>query len=55
MVSFKEMLYFEDKKSKYYEPYEDGENYCPKCGKPISYESDALNGFCFECTEKYDI
>lgn len=39
----------------YYEPYEEGSNYCPKCGKPISYESDALNGFCYECTEKYDI
>ncbi len=35
--------------------YEEAENYCPKCGKAISFENDALNGFCQECTNEFDI
>ena len=34
---------------KEYEP-----NYCPKCGKVMTFETDALNGFCIECTNKYE-
>ena len=37
-----------------YEPYDDGENYCPKCGKVMTFETDALNGFCVECTNKHE-
>jgi len=36
------------------DPYESGGNYCPKCGKPLTFDNDALNGFCVECTDKYD-
>ena len=35
--------------------YEPAENYCPKCGLPINFDNDSLNGFCTECTSKYDI
>lgn len=31
------------------------DDYCPKCGDPMSFENDALNGFCVDCTQKYDI
>lgn len=34
------------------EPYESGGNYCPKCGEPLTFDNDALNGFCFSCTEQ---
>ena len=27
---------------------------CPKCGKPLSFETDALNGFCIKCTKESD-
>ena len=37
-----------------YEPFEQGENYCPKCGRPLTFNTDALNGFCIECTQTYD-
>ena len=37
-----------------YDPYEHGGNYCPKCGKPITFDNDALNGFCVECTQTDD-
>lgn len=37
-----------------YEPYDDGQNYCPKCGKAMTFETDALNGFCIECTNKHE-
>lgn len=46
---------FVDGNKELYDQYEVGENYCPKCGKVLSIENDALNGFCVECTEKYDI
>lgn len=36
------------------DPYECGGNFCPKCGKPLTFDNDALNGFCVECTDKYD-
>lgn len=37
------------------EPDEKYEDYCPKCGKGLTFESDAVNGYCRECTDKYDI
>ena len=37
-----------------YDPYEHGGNYCPKCGKPITFDNDALNGFCVECSQTDD-
>lgn len=36
------------------EPYEQGENYCPRCGNLLTFDNDALNGFCIDCTKKYD-
>lgn len=36
------------------DPYECGGNFCPKCGKSLTFDNDALNGFCVECTDKYD-
>lgn len=35
--------------------FESAENYCPKCGKPMLFENDSLNGFCVDCTQKYDV
>lgn len=29
-------------------------NYCPKCGNPLTFDNDALNGFCSDCTNTYD-
>jgi hypothetical protein len=35
--------------------YEEADNYCPKCGNPMPFNNDALNGFCIDCTRKYNI
>lgn len=29
-------------------------NLCPRCGKEITYDNDAGNGFCIYCSNKYD-
>lgn len=31
---------------------ENADDYCPKCGNPMSFENDALNGFCVQCSQK---
>lgn len=36
-----------------YDEY-DQYNLCPKCGKEITYDNDAGNGFCIACSKKYD-
>ncbi len=28
--------------------------YCPQCGKPLNLDNDAGNGYCIDCTQKYD-
>lgn len=28
--------------------------YCPQCGRPMNLENDAGNGYCIDCTQKYD-
>ena len=39
-------------KDDYYDDEEQkGYNWCPKCGKPITFETDALNGFCVNCPD----
>jgi predicted nucleic acid-binding protein len=35
--------------------YTSVKNYCPRCGLPIDFESDSVNGFCVECTSTYEI
>lgn len=27
---------------------------CPQCGRPLNIDNDAGNGFCLNCTQKYD-
>lgn len=41
--------------SGYDEPEESFDDWCPKCGCGITLNNDAGNGFCTECTKKYDI
>lgn len=31
-----------------------GYGVCPKCGKPLTFETDALNGFCIKCSKESD-
>lgn len=42
----------------YYEEegsYDDQYNICSYCGKPISWQNDAGNSYCKDCTDKYDL
>lgn len=49
---FEEMDYSEDGEEDFDDGY--GQGVCPKCGKPLSFETDALNGFCIKCTKESD-
>lgn len=33
--------------------YDDAENYCPDCGKPMTIENDAGTGFCTKCSPNH--
>ena len=46
------MDYSEDGEEDFDDGY--GQGVCPKCGRPLSFETDALNGFCIKCTKESD-
>ena len=39
-----------DGNEEFYDQYEVEDNYCPKCGKVLSFENDTAKGFCAEYT-----
>lgn len=39
-----------------FEDFDDGygQGVCPRCGQPLTFETDALNGFCVKCSKESD-
>lgn len=31
-----------------------GQGVCPRCGRPLTFDTDALNGFCIKCSKESD-
>lgn len=49
---FKEKHYSEEGEEDFDDGY--GQGVCPRCGKPLTIETDALNGFCIKCSKESD-
>lgn len=49
---FEEKNYSEEGEEDFDDGYDQG--VCPRCGKPLTFETDALNGFCIKCSKESD-